>query len=83
MLNTRGWVKFKRGEFQESVQLLQQAVEKAPASAMMRYHLGMAQLRVGNRDAARQNLEAAVQAGQAFHGIQEAQAALEQIKRAG
>lgn len=83
VLNTRGWVKFKRGEFQESVQLLQQAVEKAPASPMMRYHLGMAQLRIGNRDAARENLEAAVQAGQAFHGIREAQAALEQIKRAG
>jgi len=83
VLNTRGWVKFKRGEFQESLPLLQQAVDKAPSSSVMRYHLGMAQLRVGNREAARQNLEAAVTANRTFHGVKEAQAALEELKRAG
>jgi tetratricopeptide (TPR) repeat protein len=83
ILNTRGWVKFKRGEFQESLSLLQQAVEKSPQSPLMRYHLGMAQLRTGNRSAARENLEAAVTSGQVFQGVKEAQAALEEIKRSG
>lgn len=82
ILNTRGWVKFKRGEFQESLALLQQAVDKSPESPLMRYHLGMAQLRTGNRAAARENLEAAVTSGRNFHGVKEAQAALEEIKRA-
>src|ERR1700754_1066746 len=80
VLNTRGWVKFKRGEYQESLPLLREAVEKSPESPLMRYHLGMAQLRTGDRAAARQNLEAAVAAGHAFHGANEAQAALAEIK---
>jgi tetratricopeptide (TPR) repeat protein len=83
VLNTRGWVKFKRGEFQESLPLLQQAVDKSPESPLMRYHLGMAQLRTGDRRSARENLEAAITSGRNFHGVKEAQAALEEIKRAG
>lgn len=83
ILNTRGWVKFKRGEFQESLSLLQQAVDKSPESPLMRYHLGMAQLKTGDRAAAEKNLEAAVRSGRQFHGAKEAQAALEEIKAAG
>ncbi|HEY5759141.1 MAG TPA: tetratricopeptide repeat protein [Steroidobacter sp.] len=83
ILNTRGWVKFKRGEFQESVALLQQAVEKSPESPLMRYHLGMAQLKTGDRVSAEKNLEAAVRSGRQFHGAKEAQAALDEIKAAG
>jgi tetratricopeptide (TPR) repeat protein len=83
ILNTRGWVKFKRGEFQESLALLQQAVDKSPESPLMRYHLGMAQLKTGDRASAAKNLEAAVRSGRQFHGAKEAQAALEQIKAAG
>jgi tetratricopeptide (TPR) repeat protein len=82
ILNTRGWVKFKRGEFRESLSLLQQAVDKSPESPLMRYHLGMAQLRTGDRAGARQNLEAAVTSGRNFHGVKEAQAALAEIKQA-
>lgn len=83
ILNTRGWVKFKRGEFQESLALLQQAVNKSPESPLMRYHLGMAQLKIGDRASAQKNLEAAVGSGRQFHGTKEAQAALEQIRAAG
>lgn len=83
ILNTRGWVKFKRGEFQESLPLLREAVEKSPESPLMRYHLGMAQLKTGDRASAEKNLEAAVKSGRQFHGAKEAQAALEQIKAAG
>jgi tetratricopeptide (TPR) repeat protein len=83
ILNTRGWVKFKRGEFRESLPLLQQAVDKSPDSPVMRYHLGMAQLRIGDRSAAKQNLEAAIAANRTFLGVKEAQAALDELKRAG
>ena len=82
-INTRGWVKFKLGEYQAALNLLSQAVDMAPQSAVMRYHLGMAQLRAGDAEAARENLEAAVASDQAFMGMKEAQAALEEIKRAG
>jgi Tfp pilus assembly protein PilF len=49
----------------------------------MRYHLGMAQLKTGDRVSAEKNLEAAVRSGRQFHGAKEAQAALDQIKAAG
>jgi tetratricopeptide (TPR) repeat protein len=83
ILNTRGWVKFKRGEFQESLSLLQQAVDKSPESPLMRYHLGMAQLKTGDRTSAQKNLEVALNSGRQFHGAKEAQAALAEIKAAG
>lgn len=83
ILNTRGWVKFKRGELQESLALLQQAVEKSPESPLMRYHLGMVQLKTGDRASAEKNLEAALRSGRQFLGAKEAQAALDQLKAAG
>jgi len=83
VLNTRGWVKFKRGDYQAALGLLAQAVDKSPDSPVMRYHLGMAQLRTGDHHAARENLEAAIKAGNGFMGVKEAQAALDEIKRAG
>ncbi|HKQ83825.1 MAG TPA: tetratricopeptide repeat protein [Steroidobacteraceae bacterium] len=82
-LNTRGWVKYKRGEFADAVSLLQQAVEKVPESPLMRYHLGMAQLRAGDKGEAMKNLAAAVASGREFHGHQEARATLEQLTQAG
>ncbi|HKE94861.1 MAG TPA: tetratricopeptide repeat protein, partial [Povalibacter sp.] len=83
LLNTRGWVKFKRGDYQAALDLLAQAVDKSPDSPLLRYHLGMAQLKSGNTDAARENLEAAVKSGRVFMGVKEAQAALDELKRAG
>jgi tetratricopeptide (TPR) repeat protein len=83
LLNTRGWVKFKRGDYQGALGLLAQAVDKSPDSPVMRYHLGMAQLKNGDAGAARENLEAAVKSGRAFMGSKEAQAALDQIKQSG
>lgn len=63
--------------------MLQQAAEKSPESPLMRYHLGMAQLRTDDQDAAQENLEAALASGNNFYDVKEAQAALEEIKRAG
>lgn len=82
-VNTRGWVLYKRGEYAEALPLLQRAVDQSPDSPVMRYHLGMAQLKLGNKDAARGNLEQAIRAERAFAGIEEARSALEEAKRAG
>jgi tetratricopeptide (TPR) repeat protein len=79
-LNTRGWVKFKLGQVKEALPLLQAAVEKVPASAEMRYHLGMALLASGDRVNAAKNLEIAVSSGARFNGIDEARQALENAR---
>jgi cellulose synthase operon protein C len=39
LIDTYGWVKFKRGEYAEAVRRLQRAVDKAPESPELRYHL--------------------------------------------
>jgi tetratricopeptide (TPR) repeat protein len=78
--DTRGWVKFKSGDLRGAEVLLRQAVDKQPSEPELRYHLGMAQLRSGERQPARQNLEAALSSGQSFIGRHEAEAALAQLK---
>jgi tetratricopeptide (TPR) repeat protein len=82
LIDTRGWVKFKVGDFHEAESLLQQAVDKAPAAPEMRYHLGMAQLRSGEPQAAEQSLESALEANRPFAGMDEARATLAQLKKA-
>ena len=76
LLDTYGWVAFKRGEATEAAAALERATTLAPDAPELRYHLGMAQLELGRRDEARKNLEAAVQAGRDFPGLAEAREAL-------
>lgn len=83
VLNTRGWVKYKRGEFDDAVALLQEAADKAPDSPLMRYHLGMAQLKAGDKGGAARNLATAVASERPFHGQEEARATLAQLTSAG
>jgi Tfp pilus assembly protein PilF len=63
--------------------LLQQAVDKAPDAPEFRYHLGMAQLKSGESQAAQQNLESAVNANKPFSGLDDARATLAQLKKSG
>lgn len=49
LLDTRGWVLFKRGELAEALSDLEQAAARRPDSQVIRYHLGMAQLKAGQR----------------------------------
>jgi Flp pilus assembly protein TadD len=47
LLDTAGWVQFKRGEYSQALPVLQHAVELLPDSHEIHYHLGMAELRSG------------------------------------
>ena len=75
-LDTRGWIKFRRGDLRAALPLLQQAAAKSPKSPEIQYHLGMVQLRNGDKDAAKLSLESAVSAKSAFAGLEEARATL-------
>ena len=81
VIDTHGWVKFKSGDYRGAELLLQQAVDKAPDSPELRYHLGMAQLRGGAQQTAVKNLEAALRSPRPFVGVNEARAALAQAKK--
>jgi tetratricopeptide (TPR) repeat protein len=80
LLDTNGWVQFKRGEFQAAAVVLQRALERAPTSSVIRYHLGMAQLQLGQRDSAQSNLESALSGSGTFSGAEEARSALATLK---
>jgi Flp pilus assembly protein TadD len=80
LLDTYGWVLYRRGQFTEAVTVLQKAADKMPQAAELRYHLGMAQLKAGMKEDARSNLQKAVEAGQSFVGLDEARSALAGLK---
>lgn len=81
LIDTRGWVKFKSGDLHGAESLLQQAVNQQPTEPEIRYHLGMAQLRSGESQAAQHNLETALGSQRPFAGQDEARAALTQLKK--
>jgi len=79
LLDTTGWVRFKRGEVQDAMPVLERAMERAPDSRVIRYHLAMAQLKSGQRDKARANLQSALGNSAAFEGSDDARLALVQL----
>ncbi len=81
LLDTDGWVHFKRAEYSEALALLQRALEREPASNQLRYHIGMAELRAGRVDQARSDLEQAVAGTAKFPGVDDARNALAALKQ--
>jgi len=80
LLDTRGWVMFKRGDVSEALSELQKASSAAPGARVILYHLGMAQLKAGLPEKARTSLEAALAGGASFSGTEEARLALVRLK---
>jgi Flp pilus assembly protein TadD len=76
LLDTAGWVRLKSGDVTAALPVLEEAVQRAPDSRVMRYHLGMAQLQAGQRQQARASLEAALTGAVSFEGSAEARSAL-------
>jgi Flp pilus assembly protein TadD len=80
LLDTNGWVRFKRGEYSEALPVLGRAMDRAPNSKEIRYHLGMAELHAGETDRARADLENAVSGASKFYGSDEARTTLASLK---
>jgi predicted Zn-dependent protease len=83
LLDTYGWVLYKRGEAAGALTALQAASSKAPNLPVLWYHLGMAQLLSGQTEAARDSLTRSLKSGQTFSGMEEAKAALGKLARQG
>jgi tetratricopeptide (TPR) repeat protein len=81
--DTVGWVRYKSGDYRSALTILQRAADTSPTSALVRYHLGMAQLRNGDSEDARKNIQRAVESGRHFLGFAEAKAALADLKNVG
>ncbi|MDR2215457.1 MAG: tetratricopeptide repeat protein [Nevskiaceae bacterium] len=81
MLDTLGWVRYHNGDFSEALTPLRKAGEKSPQSPAIHYHLGMAQLRSGDRAGAKLSLETALASNTPFEGAEEARRALDELGR--
>jgi len=80
LLDTNGWVHLKRSEYTEALSILERAASLAPDSKEIRYHLGMAELRLGQTDRARSDLETALSGAAKFFGADDARTALASLK---
>jgi Flp pilus assembly protein TadD len=83
LLDTRGWVHFKRAEYSQALTELERAAQHSPQSQEIRYHLGMAEVRSGLTDRARSDLESAVAGSANFTGSGEARTVLATLKGPG
>jgi tetratricopeptide (TPR) repeat protein len=80
LLDTHGWVRFKRGEYAEALPVLERALERKPDSGVIRYHAAMAELHAGQRERARDNLQSALGGTGQFVGSDQARAVLASLK---
>jgi tetratricopeptide (TPR) repeat protein len=80
LLDTNGWVHFKRGEYAEALPVLQRAAERSPDVREIRYHLGMAELQAGRNERARTELETALSGSTKYQWSDDARAVLAGLK---
>ena len=55
------WVMYKKGNYAGAIPLFRDCVKRSPDSAQFRYHLGLALMAVGQKEAGKTQLEAALQ----------------------
>ena len=81
LLDTNGWVHFKRAEYAQALPVLQRALAQAPDSREILYHVGMAELRSGQAERGRHDLEAALSGAARFFGDDQARSTLAALKQ--
>src|SRR5207247_1591445 len=69
-----------RGVYQRAHALLKESAAGLPENPVIQYHLGMAALKIGDRETARKSLAAAAESPKSFAGKQEAREALRQLQ---
>ena len=79
-IDTLGWILFKSGQTDRALTMLRDARLREPANPEIRYHLAAALAQNGRKAEARDELEAALKAGNAFESLAEAQALLLALK---
>jgi tetratricopeptide (TPR) repeat protein len=78
--DTLGWILYKRGVYQRALALFKESATKLPGEPVIQYRLGLASMKVGDRDGARKALTAALNAPVGFAEQDEARRALAELK---
>jgi tetratricopeptide (TPR) repeat protein len=79
-LDTAGWVRVKRGEYDAALPMLERASAASPGSREIRYHLGVAQVHAGQQARGRESLEGALAGASAAGWTDDARAVLAGLK---
>jgi Flp pilus assembly protein TadD len=69
--DTLGWILYKKGNYQQSLTLLQESAQKLPNNPEVQFHFGMASYMMGDMDAARTAFHQAAAAANDFPGKEE------------
>ena len=80
LVDTYGWVRYRCADYADALSALQRAAAQAPQSRIIRFHLGMTELSLGERTHAREDLEAALAGSASFAGAAEARATLASLE---
>ena len=83
ILDTLGWVYFKRGEHTKALEQLKLAVQGIPYSPTIRYHLGMTYLRSGDSQNALNEFRTALRISEQFPESEETKAMILTIETQG
>jgi tetratricopeptide (TPR) repeat protein len=78
--DTLGWIYYKKGLTTLAVTALRQGIEQNPTNPMVQYHLGLAQLKNGDRTEAQKALQRALNLDPKFAAADDAKRVLETIK---
>jgi tetratricopeptide (TPR) repeat protein len=76
ILDTTGWIYHKKGAYDTAVNVFKRCVDKAPADANCRYHLGMTYLKSGNVTKAKTALNESIKLDPSFPEAADARKAL-------
>ncbi len=74
--DTLGWAAYKKGDYQQALNLFQESVGKAPSVPEIQFHLGMANYMMGDSEAARTAFKNALAAPGDFPSKSEAESRL-------
>ena len=80
IIDTLGWVYFKRGDYSEALEKLKSAAQLKPNSPSIRYHLGMAYFKSGDSQNALNEFKNALRISQQFPELDDTKAMIRTIK---
>lgn len=78
-LDTAGWLQYRMKNYPQAVALLENAVRKSNGIPELRYHLGMAYLKSGMTEKAKEELSQALSTQARFFGREEAESTLSSL----
>jgi putative PEP-CTERM system TPR-repeat lipoprotein len=79
VLDTLGWVYYRRSAYQSALEVFKDCVEKNPQSPIYQYHLGMSYEKIGNKANAKASLSEALRLSTNFPGADEARSILARL----